>query len=280
MKKVTTGLILTLVLVSLWVIQGPVMRIAFGLVTFAAVGEVVRAFAQGGMKPVRWVPMLYAAVSMPVYILMGRTMMLPLLLLFAMLGMTCVVFRGAPDLNAMFSTVFPILCPGAMFTLIYPLQDIADGYVSTVATGLVFLSALLCDVFAWAVGKTVGRRSLCPAISPKKTVEGAVAGLFGAAAAVPACLLLSRLIMTVTHRTGGGTQMPHTAWLVAVSILAGAFSQCGDLAASVIKRALGMKDYGNFLPGHGGIMDRIDSVVFSAVILYVFFINGMRVLIL
>ncbi|MBR0463634.1 MAG: phosphatidate cytidylyltransferase, partial [Clostridia bacterium] len=225
-------------------------------------------------------PMLYAAVSMPVYIMMGWNMMFPLLLLFVMLGMTCVVLRGAPDLNALFSTVLPILYPGAMFTLVYPLQDIADPYVATVVIGLVFMSALLCDVFAWAVGKTMGRHPLCHAISPKKTVEGAVAGLFGAAAAVPVCLLLGRLIVAVTHRTGAGVGMPNVIWLLAASVLAGAFSQCGDLAASVIKRALGMKDYGNFLPGHGGIMDRIDSVVFSGVILYIFFVNGMRVLIL
>ncbi|MBR0465131.1 MAG: hypothetical protein IJJ23_12260, partial [Clostridia bacterium] len=94
MKKVTTGLLLALVLVALWVVQGPVMRIAFGCVAFAAVGEVVRAFAQGGLKPVRWVPMLYAAVSMPVYILVGPGVMLPLMLLFVMLGMSCVVLRG------------------------------------------------------------------------------------------------------------------------------------------------------------------------------------------
>ena len=278
MKKVTTGLALTAILVAIWAVRGPALRLLFGCSVFAAAGEMIRALTAGGHRPVRWPAMIYAALSMPVYLAFGTQAMWPLLALFVLLGMTAVVLRGEPDLDALCVTVLPVLFPGGLFSLIYPLQDIADPYWASVAVGLAFLSAFMCDIFAWGVGRKWGRHALCPALSPKKTVEGAVAGLFGSVVAVPAALGMSALLMKLVWHapvTAGPPIVP----MILASVIAGAFSQAGDLSASLIKRSLGIKDYGSFLPGHGGVMDRIDSLVFSSVIIYIYFVYGVRAVI-
>jgi phosphatidate cytidylyltransferase len=111
------------------------------------------------------------------------------------------------------------------------------------------------DTFALAVGKKIGKRPFAPVLSPKKTKEGALAGLLagiGIAAGVQHFLF---------------TELP-LQHVIAVSILLGIFGQLGDLAESMIKRAAGIKDSSHLIPGHGGVLDRMDSLLFSFPVLY------------
>ncbi|MBQ8953466.1 MAG: phosphatidate cytidylyltransferase [Clostridia bacterium] len=281
MKKITTGLVLAIVLVSLWIVQGPVLRVALGCIMFAAVGEMVRTLGAAGMRPVRWAPMLFAALAMPVYLLVGWQAILPLFMVFAILGFSAVVLRGKADLEAMCATIFPMVYPGVMFTLFFPLQDMASPLLATLAMGLSFMSALLTDVFAWGFGLRFGRRKLTPEISPKKTVEGAAGGLLGAAVSAPVCAGLSWLIVRITVSAQAAAHpLPNMWLLMLVSLAAGAAAQFGDLTASSVKRHCGIKDYGNFLPGHGGMMDRIDSVLFSIVVWHVYYIFCLQAVVL
>ena len=168
-----------------------------------------------------------------------------------------------------------------MFTLFFPLQDIASPMLAAMAIGLSFGSALFADVFALGVGLKFGRRRLAPAISPNKTVEGALGGLVGAVVSAPVCTCICWLIVRFTASAEAAAYpIPNMALLTLVSLLAGAFSQCGDLTASVVKRYCGIKDYGDFLPGHGGIMDRVDSVLFSVVVWHIFFIFCLQAVVL
>jgi phosphatidate cytidylyltransferase len=102
----------------------------------------------------------------------------------------------------------------------------------------------------------LGKRKLCPDVSPKKTVEGSIGGIFGSIIGV---LLWSYFISSTA-----------TAWyqIILLGIVAGVISQIGDLSASLIKRYIGVKDYGKIMPGHGGILDRFDSILFTAPIVY------------
>ena len=281
MKRITTGLVLAVVLGLLWIIQGPVLRVAVSCILFAAVGEMVRTLGAAGMRPVRWAPMLFAALAMPAYLLVGWQAILPLFMLFAIAGFSAVVLQGKVDLEAMFATIFPMVYPGLMFTLFFPMQDMASPLFSTLAMGLSFMSALLTDVFAWGFGLKLGRHKLTPEISPKKTVEGAAGGLLGALISAPVCVGLSWLIVRVMVSAQAAAQPLPSMWLLMlVSVVAGAVSQFGDLTASAVKRHCGIKDYGNFLPGHGGMMDRIDSVLFSIVVWHVFFLFCLRTVVL
>jgi phosphatidate cytidylyltransferase len=111
------------------------------------------------------------------------------------------------------------------------------------------------DTGAYYVGRTVGRRRLCPALSPGKTVEGTVGGLAAALAAA----LVGRSLFTA--------QMP-LATCLTLGLLIGVAGQSGDLFESLIKRTSGVKDTGGLLPGHGGLLDRVDSLIFSAPLVY------------
>ncbi len=121
-----------------------------------------------------------------------------------------------------------------------------------------FLAAWATDTFAFLFGLTMGRHKLIPNVSPKKTVEGAVGGVFG-------CVFIMVVYGFVCQSLGYGVDFSN---LTVFAIASSAISQFGDLFASCIKREFGVKDYGNILPGHGGILDRFDSVLLVAPFLY------------
>ncbi len=116
------------------------------------------------------------------------------------------------------------------------------------------------DSAALVVGKTIGRSRFAPLISPKKTNEGAVGGLLAGAAA---SILLQHFFLT-------DLPLRH---VVVASLLMGAFGQLGDLAESLLKRAAEVKDSSNLIPGHGGVLDRIDSVLFAFPVLYLYLLR-------
>ena len=121
------------------------------------------------------------------------------------------------------------------------------------------ISAFVTDAGAYFVGVFLGKRRAFPLVSPKKTVEGCIGGLaVGAAAMVIYGVIL---IFTTFHDV--------VFWaLILYGIIGGVFTELGDLAFSLIKREYNVKDYGRLLPGHGGILDRFDSMVFAAPAIY------------
>jgi len=120
---------------------------------------------------------------------------------------------------------------------------------------LLFLVIWADDTFAYLVGRTIGRNRLFPTISPKKTLEGSVAGLGGS-------LLVAWGFASLYWQTANWKKAMLLAGIVAL------FGQIGDLAESAIKRGAGVKDSGTVLPGHGGLLDRVDSLLFGAPILW------------
>jgi phosphatidate cytidylyltransferase len=119
---------------------------------------------------------------------------------------------------------------------------------------LIILSAFGTDVMAYFTGVTIGRHKLCPGISPKKTVEGAIGGFLG-----------SIILCGVCGYYLAGEILLHC---LIIGALGGVVSQLGDLTASVFKRKMDIKDYGNLIPGHGGVLDRFDSLLFTAPMVY------------
>lgn len=130
----------------------------------------------------------------------------------------------------------------------------------------VFVGAFLCDIFAYFVGLKFGKRKLAPRISPKKTVAGAVGGVLGA---VISFLLLALILSKIS-----GLRF-HYPLVVVLGLLCGLMAELGDLFASAMKRCFHMKDFGNLMPGHGGLLDRCDSLLFVAPTVYYFvtFVN-------
>jgi phosphatidate cytidylyltransferase len=119
---------------------------------------------------------------------------------------------------------------------------------------LIFLAAFGTDITAFFTGRLIGRHKLCKAVSPGKTVEGAAGGFLGS---ILCCGVFGYLLMPAL-----------LAHCLIMGVIGGVVSQLGDLTASVFKRNLGIKDYGGLIPGHGGILDRFDSVLFTAPVIY------------
>lgn len=158
-------------------------------------------------------------------------------------------------------TMRRIRAPGALASLavlVYPVVplliildlSLGENWVPVFAIGCI--STWICDSFALFGGKLFGKNKLCPEVSPNKTIEGTVSG------AVAAMIFAVPLYFAL--RAGYGVSLVRC---ILTALICSSFGQVGDLAASLIKRAVGIKDYSNLIPGHGGIMDRIDSLLFS-----------------
>jgi phosphatidate cytidylyltransferase len=126
-------------------------------------------------------------------------------------------------------------------------------------------SAWLADTGAYFVGKSLGKHKLAPKISPNKTVEGSVGGLLAAIVLMPLVAFLYGLAMEVV----GTPILVNYGLLLLLTPVFTVFGMLGDLAASVIKRQFGVKDFGHIMPGHGGVLDRFDSVLLTLPAVYV-----------
>ena len=169
-----------------------------------------------------------------------------LMLLMALYVFTFPSFKTEEITGAFFGVCYvPV-----MLSFLYQTRSMHDG---AYLVWLIFLCSWGCDTCAYCVGMLIGRHKMAPILSPKKSVEGGVGGVAGAA-------LLGAIYAAAT-----GGKIAEYALICAVGAL---ISMVGDLAASAIKRNQGIKDYGKLIPGHGGILDRFDSVIFTAPAIY------------
>ncbi len=152
---------------------------------------------------------------------------------------------------------FGVFYVAMMLSYLYQVRQMPDGKY---LVWLIFLSSWGCDTCAYCVGMLFGRHRLAPVLSPKKSIEGAIGGAAGAA------------LLGIIYALFLGGRMDNTGNPVlacgAACAIAAVISQIGDLAASAIKRNHNVKDYGHLIPGHGGILDRFDSMIFTAPAIY------------
>lgn len=155
------------------------------------------------------------------------------------------------------SAFFCMAYAPVMLSCIYLVRSLPYG-VYTV--WMIFISSWICDTCAYLVGMCIGKHKLAPVLSPKKSIEGAIGGILGSA--LVGALYGFFVVESVVKEQ-------QITWIfVLISALGAVISQVGDLAASAIKRNQNIKDYGKLIPGHGGVMDRFDSVIFTAPMIY------------
>ena len=195
----------------------------------------------------------YAGVLLIYLLLIPEDSAYPLMGVIASLVLImCVYVFCYPDYQAgqIMAAFFGIVYVGVMLSYIYQTRMLPGGQFHV---WLIFLCSWGCDTCAYCVGVLIGKHKMAPVLSPKKSIEGAVGGVAGA-------VLLGVIYAFFTK---GG--------MVEYGIICGVgalISMVGDLAASAIKRNQGIKDYGKLIPGHGGILDRFDSVIFTAPVIY------------
>lgn len=170
-------------------------------------------------------------------------------------------FRASQVMAAFFSFFYGPVCLSFIYLTRELGRDAAgDGSViGLYIVWLILLSSWGCDTCAYCVGMLIGKHKMSPVLSPKKSVEGAVGGVVGAG------LLGALYGLIVKEKIADERVVLFFAVICGVGAL---ISMVGDLAASAIKRNADIKDYGKLIPGHGGVMDRFDSVIFTAPVIY------------
>ncbi len=159
-------------------------------------------------------------------------------------------------------TVFGVFYVEFLFSFIVQTRNLNNGFYYL---WFIFIGAFATDTFAYFAGRLFGKTKLLPEISPKKTLEGAIGGIIG-------CILLTCLygLFLNAFFPRNGTETIDFYHFIILGAINGVISQVGDWAASSVKRFSRIKDYGNIMPGHGGVLDRFDSILFVAPTVYLY----------
>ena len=240
-KRVITAAILIVIMgLGIW-FQGWPLRIMLLVSMLMSTSEMYRAFRRIGYDPVRWsgyaycvlavlAQAYYAHLTGAVFESISPAMFA--LIIGLLLAMTVIIFKGKVAFDSLMSTVFPMLYPGLFFSLIIPLQDLDTRFASTLALVLTFFIASVNDTFALFIGLRFGRHRLSPEISPKKSVEGAVAGLISS---VAFAILVPVVARSVAPEAAAGVTLPPLWAFGILGLVAGGLSQIGDLVASLVR---------------------------------------------
>lgn len=262
---------------------------AFGLVTLGAwypiavdvliysfmllgVYEMLHSFSVSGYKVYKLAPVLMSITSFPLVYFFGLVGLAVDFAICLMIVMIQFIFAKDRTLNDLFASIFAMIYPALFMSVAFVItREVNAVYVACFA----ILVPIASDSFAYFVGRLVKGPKLCPTISPKKTISGAVGGLMGG-------VLASGIVYTLFEHFavfGDMIVVPlftpnhyvNLAIYLVIGLLGSVICQLGDLFASRIKRCIGIKDFGKIFPGHGGGLDRLDSIMFILVVLFVIF---------
>ena len=257
--RIISGLIMVPLLLVLY-FRGLPLTIAALLIGAMGIWELFKGFEKIEIKP------SYVVAWGSLIVLYGLHFLLPDSNSFLMPWLvgsiiaSCLILFDVDGRRAedALGTIFGIIYCGF---LLYHIV-LVSGTNYGVLVWMIVITAFCTDIAAYFTGSFLGKRKLCPRLSPKKTVEGAIGGLIGA-------VIVSIIFGLIAH-----VQIfPH---IIVMGILGSIMGQLGDLTASALKRNMKIKDYGNLIPGHGGILDRFDSLIFVAPAIYYYIVLFMN----
>ncbi len=275
--RIITGVTCALIVIMLLVFTGlgylGVMSIPMGLISAIAAYEIMRV-SKCKNKLLTGVSMAVAA-GVPAFVDFNVQQYLPvpasvfvIAYIIALLIIMLKCYDKTKFENVAMALFGSLAIPGSLGTF-FKVRDLCVDYPELFQRShcvFLILCAMYCawmsDTWAYFVGSKFGKHKLAPRISPKKSVEGAIGGVVGTMLfCVASYLVCDRFFFHLDTVK---------LWMVVVfSIILAILGMCGDLSASVIKRNFGEKDFGNLFPGHGGVLDRIDSFLVTMPALYV-----------
>lgn len=239
---------------------GKALTVALTVVALMALAEFYGVFKAKGIFPFQAIGLISSAAINVVAGIYGQKVFGLTVTIIIACTVACfiiMIIQNRARLDDLGITLVGIVYIPVIMSLLQIIYNRDQGHI---LVWLVFVIAWLGDTLAYFTGISLGRHKLCPSISPKKSVEGAVGGLLGSVA--------------------GSIAFGYFAWnlygmdlgmvnLAVIGLIGGISAQLGDLTASIIKRYAGVKDFGSIMPGHGGILDRFDSVLFTIPIVYI-----------
>lgn len=244
------------VLLALYVFPPIVANVVMIFLSVAAAQEFSAAVSGRKSQPLQVLAMIIALAMAIASSPFGSSFALYAVAFLAMVALFCFLLRGHKKYQfkdiagAMFAG---IVLPYLLMTLIRILY-MQDGRIYILLPLLAAWGSDTCALFA---GMKFGKHKLAPVVSPKKTVEGSVGGVLGA---MVLCIIYAIVIHFVCDYPMGETILQYAV----IGLFGSILGQIGDLSFSVVKRGSGIKDYGKIFPGHGGVLDRFDSVIFVA----------------
>ena len=261
-KRITSGFIVGLALIVLLLIQNNIITgLMFTLIAIVAMHEYLGAISKV-CKTIKWISYLSCVlVLLPSFI---SSQQLTGGLIYAIPIILLILFAHviATDMKISFKDMaYTLLGICYVPTFIMFLTMIDKMQNGKILLGYIFIASWGTDVFAYCIGKRFGKHKFSK-VSPKKSIEGCIAGTVGATV----------LALIYTFVLNNNFSFEYSYFVVGISgIVLSLIGQIGDFSASCIKRYVDIKDYSNLLPGHGGMLDRIDSVLFIAPFAYMLF---------
>lgn len=255
--RLRSSVIIMAVAIALLVAGGPVLFTGTLVISLIGMWELYRIL--GFEKSILGI-VSYAAACL-YYVLvalgLGGWSLVPLVFFLMALMAVYVVTYPRYRTEQVLMAFFGVFYVAVMISYLYQIRVMENG---AFLVWLVFISSWGCDTCAYCVGMLFGKHKMTPVLSPRKSVEGGIGGLVGAGLLGVIFALVFREHLTV---------FAHPVWMLGIiGVVGGAISMVGDLTASAIKRNYEIKDYGTLIPGHGGILDRFDSVIITAPLVY------------
>ena len=247
------SVLIVIILSELW---NPLVGIVVGLASVLMVGEYLYARKLLSCIPLTIICMLYALL-MPILVTKGAASYV-ITYLFLMLAfvVSLIYYKKLHYMNLAYALFGTTLITFGMSAV--PIACTSNGVSVSFFFVLIFLLPWMADGGGYFIGSKFGKHKLCPNISPKKTIEGVLGGLvFSVASALLMGLIFQFMIL------GDNVRVNFIA-LIIIALFDSVFSIFGDISFSLIKRNLKIKDYGSIFPGHGGMLDRCDSIIFTA----------------
>lgn len=261
LKRIISGLLAgAVVIFAILCLPKFVANILIMLLSIGGTYEFINAMNKAGYKPLKLI--CYATCLGVLFVNSNSSILLYKfsfsIFSFLVLGILIYgLFSKKRNLIDIALSIFCILY--IPFLLSFVLSTFYVDNIGGYLIWFVLFGACLSDAFAYFVGINFGKHKLCPEISPKKSIEGAIGGIVGT----------SIVFLIYSYVLNNYYDFNIQYWQVALfGGISSVFAQVGDLVASSIKRFVGEKDFGSIMPGHGGILDRIDSILFVAPIVY------------
>ena len=261
-ERTISSVILVIIALATILPGGPILAVTLYLISNVAFLELTKACGIHTDKKMNALEItgIFAIAAYYLLIFFAKThtyfMITVILLLMALMFVYVFAFPRFTA-NQVMATYFSLMYAPIMLSFIFLTRELEYGVY---LVWMIFISSWISDTCAYLVGVLMGKHKLVPQLSPKKTIEGSIGGILGSA------LVGALFGFFLLDKTFGGNQFG--IMLFIIGAIGSVISQVGDLAASAIKRNHDIKDYGNLIPGHGGIMDRFDSVIFTAPMIY------------
>lgn len=261
--RIVTGAALLILLFLALYFGGWVFSLLWIACVCIALAEMFNALKNAGHEVLAWPTWFALIIAIPGFLLLTEVESLLLLVILVatiiFLIITRIMFREDPKLEDLTTSIIPLFAVALPGMSLLGMTRIEPIGLQQVMLSLAFFIPVLGDTLAFFVGSKYGKRKLNETISPNKTIEGVIGGLAGSVLAAVLIYFIGNL---------AGVNVPTIANFMILGLLGGIAGQIGDLFASFVKRHCGIKDYSHIFPGHGGMMDRLDSILFAGTLVY------------